>query len=98
MDGGDTALGQEYSQKHTVTVTASDGEEETDTPYSYSGIAKIMYELKQGEQLVYAGEKMGPFATDWDSLAQTRELTDSLIGLQKGKCGNIQWKRTGWFL
>lgn len=92
VDGGDTALGQEYSQKHTVTVTASDGEEETDTPYSYSGIAKIMYELKQGEQLVYAGEKMGPFATDWDSLAQTRELTDSLTGLQKGNVGTYNGK------
>ena len=51
-----------------------------------------MYELEAGRTTGLCRREDGPFATDWDSLAQTRELTDSLTGLQKGNVGTYNGK------
>lgn len=77
-----------YEQKHTVTVTTSDAEEAGTSPYTYSGIAKIVYELKQEENLVYENTVVNPVSPETlEDLPKTRIFNDEITDLQKGNRG-----------
>lgn len=77
-----------YNQKHTISIVAKDADEEGTSPYNYSGIKKIVYELKQGEELVYTATKVNTVPGDISGLPAARVLNDSITDLQTGNCGN----------
>lgn len=84
VDGKEVKEGEQYKQAHTVAIAASDGDEEEEEPYSYSGIAKIEYKLKKGDALVYSKDEKADSVADWDGLKAVRTWTSSIENLQQG--------------
>lgn len=78
----------DYEQKHTIQIETKDADAEGTSPYTYSGIAKIVYELRQGSELVYTSTTSNPnVPASLDDLPNARILNDSIVDIQTGNCG-----------
>lgn len=78
----------DYEQKHTIQIETKDADAEGTSPYTYSGIAKIVYELRQGSELVYTSTTSNPYVpASLDDLPAARTLNDSIVDIQTGNCG-----------
>lgn len=77
-----------YRQTHTVSIETKDADATGTSPYGYSGIKKIVYELKQGEELVYTAAKTNSVPGDISELPGVRTLNDSITNLQTGNYGS----------
>lgn len=79
----------DYRQKHTVSIETKDADAIGTSPYGYSGIKKIVYELKQGEELVYTDTKTNTVPGDISELPGVRTLNDSITNLRTGNYGSF---------
>lgn len=86
----DTADEDSIEQSHQVTVEAADAEKVGNAPYSYSGIQRVTYELKQGDAVALSETYTNETPQEMEQIPGVRTWNETLEfpGTYTDKDGN----------